>query len=160
MSDQKKLRKGRVRLQPYVSAELGQRLMSLCAARGVTETAVVQEALRQYLDGVSDTTLMLRRLDRVGRDVHKNHRDLELLTEAFSLWMKLWFAHTPSIPEEGKRAARTSAEARYKQFVDHLAEQFTGGKRFLDDLPREEFADDTELRELATRDAKPGTTSG
>ena len=38
-----------------------------------------------------------------------------------------------------------AAENRYRQFVDHVGEQFSGGKRFLDDLPRESLAEDSEL---------------
>jgi hypothetical protein len=37
----------------------------------------------------------------------------------------------------------------YRQFIEHLAAQFAGGKRFLDDLPRESLADDAELEALA-----------
>jgi hypothetical protein len=59
------------------------------------------------------------------------------LSEAFALFVKLWFAHTPNVAEDAKGAARRSAESRYRQFVEHVAEQFTGGARFLDDLPRE-----------------------
>jgi hypothetical protein len=133
----KTVRRGRVRLLPYVPAELCDRVVSVCASTGVTESAVVEAALRQYLDGTSDRTLLLRRLDRLGRAVERDHRDLELLTETFAVFMRLWFAHTPSIPEDGKHAARMTAESRYRQFVQHVAEQFSGGRRFLDDLPRE-----------------------
>jgi hypothetical protein len=38
--------------------------------------------------------------------------------------------------------AGTVAESRYQQFVQHLVEQFSGGRRFLDDLPRESIADE------------------
>jgi len=138
-------RRGRVRLLPYVPAELGERLVQVCASSGVTESAVVEAALRQYLDGTSDRTLLFRRLDRLGRAVERDHRDLELLTETFAVFMRLWFAHTPSIPEDGKHAARMTAESRYRQFVQHVAEHFSGGRRFLDDLPREVLSDDAEI---------------
>jgi hypothetical protein len=44
-----------------------------------------------------------------------------------------------------KPSARTNAQIRFKQFVDHVTEQFGGGHRFLDDLPREFVGDDAEL---------------
>ena len=56
---------------------------------------------------------------------------------------------TPPVPEEATRTARVSAEARHRQFVEDVSEQFSGGKRFLDDVPREECADATELNALA-----------
>ncbi len=146
----KPVRSGRIRLMPYVEPELAQRLEKCCAALDATQSAVVTSALRQYMDGTSDATLVLRRLDRLGRSALRTHRDVELLSEAFSVFVRLWFAHTPTIPEDGKRAARTTAEGRYRQFVEHVAEQFSGGRRFLDDLPHEEVADGAELEAAAS----------
>ena len=70
----KTARGGRVRLLPYVPAELAERVVSVCASSGVTESAVVEGALRQYLDGTSDKALLLRRLDRLGRAVEQRPR--------------------------------------------------------------------------------------
>ena len=145
----KVVRRGRVRLQPYVDGELGRRLDQFCAATDVTESAVVAAAIRQYLDGTSDATLVLRRLDRLGRALAGNQRDVELLSEAFAVFVRLWFAHTPNIPEESKGSARASAESRYRRFAEHVAEQFSGGRRFLDDLPRESIGEDGELATVA-----------
>jgi hypothetical protein len=140
---------GRVRLYPYVEAPIAKRLEALCAATGITESAVVEKALGQYLDQISDTTLLMRRLDRLGRAQARSHRDVELLSEAFATWIKLWLAHTPQIPDEAKASARVSAQARYRQFVTHVAEQMADGSRFLDDLPRENVADESELEAAA-----------
>jgi hypothetical protein len=153
----KVIRRGRARLVPRVSAEIAQRLANLCAASNVTESAAVEAALRQYLDGTSDRTLLFRRLDRLGRAVERDHRDLELLSEAFGVFVRLWFAHTPGLAEDAKGPARRVAESRYKQFVEHVAQQFSGGRRFLDDLPRESLADDTEL--VAMAEGKGGSKS-
>ena len=141
----KAVRRGRVRLAPYVEATLAERLEQFCAAAGATESAVVAAAVRQYLDGTSDTALLLRRIDRLGRALARHQRDLELLSEAFGVFVRLWFAHTPNIPEEGKTSARAHAESRYRQFVQHVTEQFSGGRRFIDDLPRELIGDEAGL---------------
>ena len=145
----KLVRRGRVRLQPYVDVEVSKRLDRFCAATDSTVSAVVLAAVRQYLDGTSDATLVLRRLDRLGRAVARSQRDLEFLSEAFAVFLRVWFAHTPNIPEDSKKAARANAEGRYKQFVEHVAEQFSGGHRFLDDLPYETIGDDAELTAAA-----------
>ena len=135
----------RVRVYTRLTATLRDRVSSYCAASGIAERAVFEAALQQYIDGTSDMTLVLRRLDRLGRAGARMHRDLELLSEAFGVSIRLWFAHTPTIPEDGKPAARQAAESRYKQFVEHVTQQFSGGRRFLDDLPRELVANDVEL---------------
>jgi len=149
----KTIRRGRVRLLPYVQPELAARLDKFCAASDATESAVVGAAIQQYLDGTSDATLLLRRLDRLGRALDRDHRDIELLSEAFAVFVRLWFAHTPNIPEDEKKLARTSADSRYRRFVEHVIEQFSGGRRFLDDLPRESIASDSELNAIADSSA-------
>jgi hypothetical protein len=143
------VRRGRVRLQPYVEGALADRLEQFCAAMDATESAVVVAAIRQYLDGTSDAALYLRRLDRLGRALARSQRDVELLSEAFAVFVRVWFAHTPVVPESGKKSARADAEIRYRRFVEHVAEQFSGGRRFLDDLPYESIGDDSELASVA-----------
>jgi hypothetical protein len=148
-------RRERVRLQSYIEPSLGQRLKAFCAAQGLTEGAVVQAALEQYFDGTGDATLVMRGLARLGRAEARTQRDVELLSEAFGIFLRTWFAHTPPIPEEAKASARTSAQARFEQFVTHLGEKFSGGHRFLDDLPRESLADEAELDAAASTGTHP-----
>jgi|HubBroStandDraft_4_1064222.scaffolds.fasta_scaffold57990_1 hypothetical protein len=145
----------RARLQSYVDAALAKQLAAYSAATGITASAVVQAALRQYLDKTGDATLIMRRLDRLGRAGARTQRDLEIQMEAFALWVKVWFAHTPSIPDDGKDYARRTAESRFAQFQRYLVEQFQGGSRFVDDLPREVIADEAELADVASGASTP-----
>jgi hypothetical protein len=155
----KRHRREFVRLLPWVEASLAKRLAAYSAATGISASAVVRVALRQYLDQTSDATLLMRRLDRLGRAGARMHRDLVILSEAFALWTKLWFAHTPNVPDDAKPFARASAESRYRQFVDYLAEQLTGGHRFLDDLPHEVVADEAELANVAAQASPPAAST-
>ena len=66
----------RVCIHPYVDRELAKRLAEYSAASAIASSTVVQAALRQYLDRTSDTTLIPRRLDRLGRADARAHRDL------------------------------------------------------------------------------------
>jgi len=149
------IRRGRVRLQSYVEPELAQRVDRFCAASGLSESMLVRSSLLQRLDGTGDVTLMLRRFDRLGRAQERGDRNVQIMLEAFALFVQLWFAHTPNLPEDAKRAARMSAESRYRQFVEQVAERLTGGRRFLDDLPQERLADEAELARLAEKDEEP-----
>jgi hypothetical protein len=130
-------------------------LSGYCQASGIAEREVFEAALQQYLDGADDLSLVLRRLDRLGRAGARTHRDLELLSETFAVFMRIWFAHTPGLDENEKPAAREDAEGRYQQFVEHIAGRFMGGHRFLDDLPREALVDDGELIALVAREDEP-----
>ncbi len=151
--------KDRVRIHPCIQRTLRARLRQHCASVNATETAVVERAIEKYIDGTGDKTLLFRRLDRIGRAIERLEHAVDLHMEAYAIWVKLWFAHTPSVPEEAKRAARSLAESRYKQFVDHVAAEFNGGKRFLQDLPHESIADEKELLEATDdEDTKPEST--
>jgi hypothetical protein len=147
-----------VRHHPYLRREESRRLVEYCAAHRTTESAVIREALARYFgDTPSDATLIMARIDRGLRAQARTQRDLELLTEAFALFVKFWFAHTPAIGEQDRGAARSAAEARYGQFVEYVSRQFSAGRRFLDDLPRDVVADERELAAIAA--TGPGSTA-
>jgi hypothetical protein len=131
----------RVRVCARLSVELRAKLAKYCAASGISERTVIEDALQKHLDSKSDTELLLRRFDQVKRDMARDHRDLELLSEAFGRYMRLWFtAHAPTLVEPGKGAARAAGETPYRQFAQHLGAQFAQGHRFVDDLPVDAFA--------------------
>jgi hypothetical protein len=84
----------------------------------------------------------MRRLDRTGRRIDKVRADLEILSEFVSLWARLWFAHTPQIPEEQKPLAQKNAAARYQQFLGYVEKRLRGAARLATDLLGDEpFAD-------------------
>lgn len=153
------MRTERVRLQPYVDAPLAKQLVAYSAATGTTTSFVVQAALRQYLDRTGDKTLLMGQLARLRRACDRTQRDLEIHMEAFAIYVKLWFAHTPSIPDKAKDSARRTAESRFAQFQEYLVEQVQGGRRFVDDLPREVIADEAELSRMAS-EASAARVSG
>jgi len=103
--------------------------------------------------------MLVRRLDRQSRALARAQRDIELLSEAFATFVKIWFAHTPALAPEARKGARNTAKGRYRQFVDFVAEHFSAGSRFLDELPREGVADDGDAAKPAGASGKaaPGT---
>jgi integrase len=121
------MRRARTGFRPYVDAELAKQLDVYCAAARVTESAVAQEALREYLDRTSDTTLLLRRLDRLGRAQERTSCDIEILSEAFGIWVEIWFAHTPTVADDLKAIARRSAQGRYAQSLEYVSKRLSGG---------------------------------
>lgn len=129
----------RVRVCTRLPVPLRDRLTKYCAASGLSERSVIENALQQYLVGSSDKELLLRRFDRVDEALGRNRHHLELLSEAFGRYLRVWFAaYSPT--EADKPTARKVAEAAYKQFVDHLGQEFSRGHRFPHDLPPETIA--------------------
>ena len=157
MNPKTKTKIRRVRVYTRLPATLRDRVSSYCAASKISERAVFEAAVEQYLNGASDMTLVLKHLDRLDRADDRMHQDVELLTASFAVFVRLWFAHNPSLREEAQPGAREEAESRYLQFKDYVAHEFTGGRRFLNELPREAIADDAELAAMATNAGSTGT---
>jgi hypothetical protein len=137
------------RIQPYIAREVRQRLARHCAGLGLTESAVVNEALAQYLDGTSDASLWMRRQDLLDRRVQRLARDVEILSQTVGMFLRIWFAHTPPLPKEARQSASQSGEQRYRLLLERVGVQFTEGKRFCDDLPSLDGESDRHAAEAA-----------
>ncbi len=134
----------RVRVYPRLTLEVRKRLSEYGARKGLTERDLIEEAIRQYLDGTSDSAKVLAQLERLTlaidaerqrrESAHREvHRAIEVLSEAFGMFVRLWmFVHaaTFEIP-----ATREAADSLYKEFAAKVAEYFRRGHRFLHDLP-------------------------
>lgn len=121
----------REQIHPFVTPVLRKRLALYAAKRGLTQSAVVETALLEHLDGeVTDRALVMRRLDRLGRSLSGAQRDVECLGEAFAAFIRTWFAHTPRLAEDQRGPAEKAARLRYEQFLDYVAGQVAAGRSF------------------------------
>lgn len=125
-----------VRIHPYVDAVLAQRLAVHCASTGLSTSAVVERALGEHLGDEKRTLAVFLGLERIGRAIERTHRDLELLMEAFGIWVKIWFAHMPRIGGDDLDLVRRSAESRFMEFVEEVAQDYSSGHHFLEELWR------------------------
>lgn len=132
----------RKRIHPYVAPDLAKRLAAYCATRGVTESAAVQSAIENHLDGVEkDNDVILRRLDRLGRASVRHQRDLEVLSEAFAVFVRYWAAYLPERSRAEQDAAQPLAARRYEQFVDLVSAALARGSRLCAKVLNEESSD-------------------
>ncbi len=136
----------RVRISTRLSVLLRIRLAKHCAASGISERTVIEDAIAKHLDDASNTALLLRRLDRIEQVLAGGHRDVQILSEAFGRYIRLWFtAHVPDASQGNMPAALASAERAYAQFARQLAERLSEGHRFADDLPERAGGSDENL---------------
>jgi hypothetical protein len=141
------------RIQPYVARDVRQRLARHCAGLGLTESAVVNEALAQYLDATSDATLWMRRQDLLDRRLQRLARDVEILSQTLGMFLRIWFAHTPPLPPEARQAASHNGEQRYRLLLERVQARLMEGKRFIDDLPH--IARESDLDAAPDAGARP-----
>jgi len=142
-----------VRIHPYVDAALAQRLAVRCASTGLSTSAVVEQALDEHLGDEKRAVALLVTLDRIGRQVERSHRDLQLFMEAFGVWVKIWFAHNPRIDGDDLDPVRRLAESRFAEFVEEVAQDYSSGHGLLEGLWRAILAlraDSAEVAQGAT----------
>ena len=131
----------REQIHPHLPAELRKRLRTYAAGKGASQASVVQAALDKYLDGGIDANLILRRLDRLTRGLGAVHRDVRIVADAFAVFVQVWLAHTPRIPDGDKARAERAALARFAQFTEHVAMRVASGRSVLADLGRDAESD-------------------
>ena len=112
--------KERHQLKFRVNPNDARRLKAYCAARDITETALFDAALKQYLAGTSIQDVVIRRLDRISLELARIDTGLELLGETFATFVQLWLAHNPEIDERDKPTAQRDVVRRYRRFTAHI----------------------------------------
>jgi hypothetical protein len=107
--------RNRVRIQPYISRDLQRSLRSWAGAQNVTESAVVESALLEYLDdGRADEDLIGRRLDLMSRAVGRLQSDLELIADAIGRYVRHMFI--PAVAKSGPEHEQ-HVETTYQTFL-------------------------------------------
>lgn len=120
----------RSQLKVRLDVETDEAVRRYCAAFNITQTALVQASLRQYMSGSSPHESMMKRLDRVSRQLESQRRMLHLIAEALGAFVKLWLGHTPEVHPENLKYARRDAHARWRTWADHVAKRLTGADSF------------------------------
>src|SRR3546814_18126395 len=72
--------------------------------------------------------LLKPRLDRISREVGACRRDVEVVLEALSLFVRYQLTVTAPLPEADS-AARAVGNERFERFIAQLGRQIAGGKR-------------------------------
>ena len=125
----------KIRLQGYISRENDRALKKYIAAHPrKSKSSVIDAALSEFFSNTTEADVLYRRLDRQQRAIGKLGRDLEILQEAFAVFVRLWFAHTPRVGEGERESAQTYAQQRYAQFCDYVGRQVAQGHQFVDDI--------------------------
>ena len=147
------LKPQRVRVYPRLNLEVRNRLTEYRARKGLHERDLIEEAIRQYLDGTSDSAKVLAQLERLTlaidaererrESAHREvHRAIEVLSEAFGRFVRLWMsvhAATFDVP-----ATKEGVDSVYAGFAAKVADYFRRGHRFLHDLPNLDYKKPTE----------------
>ncbi len=120
-----------------IPADLGDRLGREAERRGVTQTALVEAALRGFLTPEAADRrdeVLIRRLDRITRSLGRLSRDHVVISETLALFVRYFLVVTPPVSDDEQDAARALGLERFEYFVTQLAERIAGGRTLLNDV--------------------------
>src|SRR3546814_13634449 len=121
----------KVRQNLYIDQSLSDALEALALRPGGNKSRIVNEALgvwlaRRATKEVDD--LLKPRLDRISREVGACRRDVEVVLEALSLFVRYQLTVTAPL-HEADSAARAVGNERFERFIAQLGRQIVGGQR-------------------------------
>ena len=143
----------RVRVYTRLSHALRRRLNEYCAAAGRSERAVFEEAVAKYLagqtgDGAARTPIerLMEAMDHESQPRERLHHDLEILSEAFGRFLRLWMVvHASTLQGNAEVVAqqRVVGEGLFRRFAAAVSTHFGKGHRFPHDFSKAEGHDGT-----------------
>ena len=141
----------RVRIQPYISPELCRKLRAYSAARELTDSAVTEAALSEYL-GREDVeeALVLRRFDGVTQGIARLQRDVDILSQTFGTFVRFMLFAPPA---DRSREAGQRAQNLFAQLLAQVSRDIDAGVRLtgLVDRARERAAVQRQPGAMANR---------
>ncbi|PHR54946.1 MAG: CopG family transcriptional regulator [Robiginitomaculum sp.] len=126
--------KKKLRIWPYISGQNYIKLRALGRCPGRFESEIVDEALSAYFSHERDDkrdAAIIRRLDRMTRQVEGLKRNQIISSEAFALYVRYFLTVTPSVPPQDKNAARSQGAVRFEGYLESLKRLLDNGERVL-----------------------------
>ncbi|MCA6113042.1 CopG family transcriptional regulator [Bradyrhizobium cenepequi] len=124
------------KLSAYVSDSVAQRLELAARRPGTNKSAIVDAALDRFLNPERDTAgdaALVRRLDRVSRQLERAERDLLVMAETIALFVRYYLTITPPLPSGDQDAARALGRERFEMFVAQVGKRVASGGRLVAD---------------------------
>ena len=120
----------RARLNIFIEPEQATRLAEVAAVRGVSKSSLIAAALSRFLAPQADQQgeAIVRRLDRLSRQLGLLQRDQTILTETMVLFIRHSLALALPVPQSQQEAVRAQGRLRYAQFFDQLVRHLQRGR--------------------------------
>lgn len=123
----------RIRIQPYVSGETQRKLRAYADAQALSESAVAEAAILEFVDHRPiDEDLLLRRLDALSQGLAQLQHDADITLHALSFLARYAFLAAPPATADAKR----NAEELYDVFLAAIARRLQSGTRMENEIRR------------------------
>lgn len=123
----------KIRQNLYIDREIGDALEALAAGARGNKSRLVNDALKDWLArrGTKEVDDLLKvRLDRLSRELDGARRDIDVLLESLSLFVRYQLMVTAPLPE-ADAASRAIGRDRFESFVAQVGRQIAAGTRTL-----------------------------
>lgn len=130
----------KVQTKSFLSRDMSLLLEKTAQRTRRSKSEIVQAALASYLSADGDEAreaALVRRLDRMGRELERIQRDVTISNEAVALFVKAWLTATPVLSEADQRAQSAKGQERYLGFLDALGRRLSTGKLLRTEIPEE-----------------------
>ncbi len=128
---------GKKRYTLYISRPLARRFEETARNKHGGKSALVEEALAssltpQQVPGIDDT--LARRLDELSKISKTVERDVAIVTETLSLFVRYYLTVTPPLPTDEQEPARLLGRERFQVFVAQVGRQLAGDQRLVSEV--------------------------
>jgi uncharacterized protein YdaU (DUF1376 family) len=123
-----------------LSPEVSRQLADYARSRRKPKVAVVEAALASFFspDGADRLEAAVsRRLDRLNRELERLEWQVELTTEALSLFIRFWLTTNAPLPDTALAAAQAMGKERWDRFVESLNRRMDQGPKLKTELARD-----------------------
>ena len=114
------------RVNIRLSYDLHRTLEQMTLAPGATKSAIIEDALRSYLDptrlGGRDDAI-LRRIDALDLRQNAIERDSALCLETLGQFVLYWLTRSDPLPEGERDAAHRLGQRRFDFFIEQVAQK-------------------------------------
>ena len=118
--------------------------------RRLQQKQLTQSALETFLfpqEPIVQEPTILRTLRRIEARQHAFERNMEILAETLSVYIRVWLTNTYEVPMAHKEGAVLQGTRRYGQFVEMVSRQLKEGSSWFGELPPETlFPDDNKSK--------------
>lgn len=128
------------RLNIYLSPDLFSEIGRFAAKRNLSKSALIEAAIASLLSPDSVDTrdaVFIRRLDRIDRRIERVERDVQIAIETVALFVRLWLAVMPPLPESAQAAAKAKGAERYRDFIETLGRRLQRGNSLIREVSLE-----------------------
>ena len=116
------------------------KLLRIAARRpGATKSSIVNEALLRLLDPAPEKDRGAEVIDRLRGLAKKHrqlHREVEVVTESFALFVRYFLTITPPLPQSEQHAANILGRKRYAVFVKQIAKRIASDRNLISEVMR------------------------